>query len=95
MKELNLRKWHRNLGIILTLFIILQAGSGLFLSLGEINKVHSHEQPASIAGPGHHEEVNIKWRDLLAFMHHGGGMVGVAYRALLGLGLLGLAISGG
>ena len=95
MKELNLRKWHRNLGIILTAFIILQAGSGLLLSLGDIEIPHSHEGPSSTAGPGHHEEGNINWSDLSAFMHHGGGTVGIAYRLLLGLGLLGLTISGG
>jgi len=95
MKELNLRKWHRNLGIILAFFIILQAGSGLLLSLGEIDKLHSHEHSESTAGPGHHEEGNTMWADLLAFMHHGGGTVGIAYRLLLGLGLLGLTISGG
>ncbi len=95
MKELNLRKWHRNLGIVLAFFIILQAGSGLLLSLGDIETPHSHEQPSSTAGPGHHEEGNTMWGDLLAFMHHGGGAVGIAYRLLLGLGLLGLTISGG
>jgi hypothetical protein len=33
MKEPDLRKWHRTMGITLALFIIIQAGSGLLLSL--------------------------------------------------------------
>lgn len=33
MKELDLRKWHRTMGITLALFIVIQAGSGLLLSL--------------------------------------------------------------
>jgi len=33
MKESELRKWHRNFGIFLVLFIIIQAGSGLLISL--------------------------------------------------------------
>ncbi|MFP3867246.1 MAG: hypothetical protein ACLFUU_03675 [Desulfobacteraceae bacterium] len=32
MQEAELRKWHRTMGIILALLIILQAGSGLWLS---------------------------------------------------------------
>jgi hypothetical protein len=37
MKEPDLRRWHRNLGIILAAFIILQAGSGLLLSFGRLS----------------------------------------------------------
>jgi hypothetical protein len=33
MKEPDLRKWHRIMGITLALFIVIQAGSGLLLSL--------------------------------------------------------------
>lgn len=33
MKDANLRKWHRRMSITLALFIILQAGTGLLLSL--------------------------------------------------------------
>ena len=42
MKESDLRKWHRNLGILLFIFIILQAGSGLFITLTNLSVPHTH-----------------------------------------------------
>ena len=36
MKEANLRKWHRGLGIILAFFVILQAGSGLLITITDM-----------------------------------------------------------
>jgi hypothetical protein len=36
MKEVNLRTWHRRIGIVLALFIILQAGSGFLIMLGDL-----------------------------------------------------------
>ena len=42
MKESVFRRWHWSLGILLALFIILQTGSGLLISLGELSVPHSH-----------------------------------------------------
>ena len=56
MKESDLRKWHRRMGIGLALFIIFQAGSGLLLSLGQIVTTHSHAHTESIA----HEDTHTR-----------------------------------
>jgi hypothetical protein len=42
MKESNLRKFHRNMGISLVVFIVLQAGSGFLISTSELSAPHSH-----------------------------------------------------
>jgi len=45
VQEKDLRKWHRYLGISLALFLILQAVSGLSISLGHLTAGHEHEKP--------------------------------------------------
>ncbi len=94
MKESDLRTWHRNLGIILSLFIILQAGSGLLISLSETGVPHTHANSESVVQANTHGEGNSKWTASIEFIHHGAGVVGVVYRILLGIGMLGMAISG-
>lgn len=42
MKESDIRKWHRQAGIFFVLFIFLQAGTGLVLTVGHISVPHSH-----------------------------------------------------
>lgn len=42
MKESELRKYHRYLGISLALFLLLQGGSGLLISLGQLFHFHVH-----------------------------------------------------
>ena len=42
MKKSDIRKWHRNLGILLALFIVFQAGSGLLITLNDLSVPHSH-----------------------------------------------------
>ena len=42
MEESDLRKCHRTLGIFLSVFVILQAGSGLLITLRNIPVPHSH-----------------------------------------------------
>jgi len=45
VQEKDLRKWHRYLGVSLAVFLILQAGSGLSVSLGHLTARHEHEKP--------------------------------------------------
>jgi hypothetical protein len=94
MKESDLRAWHRNLGIILSLFIILQTGTGLIISLSEAGVPHSHANSESVVQANTHGEGESKWSSSIGFIHHGAGVVGVIYRILLGIGTLGMAISG-
>jgi uncharacterized iron-regulated membrane protein len=94
MKEADLRKWHRTMGIIVALFIILQAGTGLFLSLSDlpVPRNHAHEEAYST---GHdHEEGESLWDDALGFIHHGGGVFSAVYRIVVGMALLMMAVTG-
>jgi hypothetical protein len=95
MKEVNLRKWHRRIGIILALFVILQAGSGLLIGLGDLSpsQTHAHSEPA--VSSGGHEEAESPWHEALEFIHHGAGSAGALYRIIIGIGILWMAISGG
>lgn len=94
MKESDLRKWHRTIGIVLAVFVALQAGSGFLLSLNELSMPHSHAYIESVVPHHGHEEGESIWHEGLEFVHHGGGLVGTAYRLLVGIGIIGMAISG-
>ena len=94
VRESDLRKCHRRLGITLALFIIFQAGSGLLISLGEIGTPHSHAH-SETAGTAHSNYENATlWDKSQGFIHHGGGKIGTAYHTILTIGLLGMAVSG-
>ena len=95
MKEKDLRNWHRNLGIILAFFVILQTIIGLFIAVGEINIPHSHAgmSHAFKGAPGDSLQPSV-FQTALSVIHHGGGTIGALYRILLGTGLLWMAISG-
>jgi hypothetical protein len=94
MKESDLRAWHRNLGIILSLFIILQTVTDLLISLSEAGVPHTHANSESVVQANTHGEVKSKWSASIAFIHHGAGAIGMFYRILLGIGMLGMAVSG-
>jgi hypothetical protein len=94
MKEVDLRRLHRGVGITVAIFIILQAGSGFVLSLGglHIASTHAHEEAFNT---GHAQEQGERlWQDALEFIHLGGGIIGTIYRLLLGLGIVAVAVSG-
>lgn len=95
MKEKDLRNWHRNLGIILAFFVILQTTTGLFIAVGEINMPHSHAGTSHVAtgAPTDGLQPSV-FQTALSAIHHGGGTIGALYRILLGTGLLWMAISG-
>jgi hypothetical protein len=95
MKEVNLRKWHRRFGIILALFIILQGGSGLLITLSDLipSKSHAPTGPAVAATVADEEEPFLE--EAVDFIHFGAGTAGALYRIVLGAGILWMAISGG
>jgi uncharacterized iron-regulated membrane protein len=84
MKESDLRRWHRALGIIVAVFLILQAGSGFVLSLNGLSILHTNA----------HEEGESLWYMSLEFIHRGGGTPGTIYRLAVGLSMLVMAVSG-
>jgi hypothetical protein len=98
MKESELRKWHRTMGIVLAFFIVLQAGSGILLSLGEVHDPASHADPTQggrvESQRDHGGDREDELGDLHEFIHHGAGGLGAVYRVVLGMGLLGMALSG-
>jgi len=83
MKEANLRLWHRQLGIILAIFIIVQTGSGFFLNLGQLGAPHTHEEGT----PGTQVHPSAVTNAVMT-IHHGGVTIGAIYRLLLGAGLI-------
>jgi uncharacterized iron-regulated membrane protein len=54
MKEIDLRKRHRYIGVFLALFIMFQAGSGLLLAVADLIKPHDHSLHA--VETSHHGE---------------------------------------
>ncbi|NDY43020.1 hypothetical protein G3N55_09220 [Dissulfurirhabdus thermomarina] len=76
MTERTLRLWHRRLGMVLFVFLLVQAGSGLALSL-------RHALGGPPAGEGVH-----RLAAAAADLHHGGGEAGDLGRVLLAAGIL-------
>ena len=94
MKESVLRRWHRSLGILLALFIILQTGTGFLISLGELSVPHSHAHEDTNASSHGNNEGESLWHEGLEFIHHGAGIAGSLYRIFIGIGLLLMTVSG-
>jgi hypothetical protein len=94
MKEADLRKWHRRMGLGLALFFVIQAGTGLLISFGEWSPSHSHANSKAHELAEHHEEQEASEHGSLGLVHHGGGAIGFIYRVLVGTGIIGMAVSG-
>jgi hypothetical protein len=95
MKEYNLRRWHRSMGITLALFIMAQGGSGFLISLSGLSTPHSHAHSESVAPPPSSDEHEASiWHRLIGFIHYGDGAVGSVYRILVGTGIVGMALTG-
>ena len=95
MREPELRKWHRRLGIVLAALIVFQAGSGLLLTLSEWSEPHVHAHGENHeATYGHHGDGQSLWEESLKFIHHGAGTGGNIFRFVVGAGLLWMVVSG-
>ena len=94
MDEIQLRKLHRRIGITLALFIILQAGSGLIISISELVTSHNHAHNDMPESHRHQSENESMWHEMLEFVHHGAGTFGIAYRILVGTGTLAVTVAG-
>ena len=95
MNERDLRKWHRSFGIALAFFIIVQAGTGLLISLGELIMPHApaHTHDTSVS-PQSASEEESEWMETIEYIHQGDGIGINIYRIIIGLGLVGMAVSG-
>ena len=94
MKESDLRKWHRRMGIGLALFIVIQAGRGLLITLGELSTPHTHAHTESVTPPDSYGNDEVNEYGFLGLIHHGGGVAGSFYRSFIGIGAVGMALSG-
>ena len=90
MKEPTLRKWHRNIGIPLIPLILLQAVSGIFLSLEWLTGLH-HAASRLLLDTG---PVLRFWDWFFLGVHYGGGNMGHFLNVVIGLGILWLGVSG-
>ena len=104
MKEKNLRKYHRMTGVVLAVFIIVQAGTGLIFTIGKMTGSsggHDHGtagisiSPVSKALASSSDSGQSDTHEsVLSTVHYGGGMIGNIYRVLLAVALIG-QVSGG
>lgn len=91
MKELVLRKLHRIVGVVIAPLLILQALSGIFLSVDWLLGFHRRI--------GETIKENIPplirlWDMILVNIHYGLGVGGAFYHVLLGIGAIWVAASG-
>jgi succinate dehydrogenase/fumarate reductase cytochrome b subunit len=104
MKEKDLRRYHRITGVVLAVFIIAQAGTGLIFTIGKMaGNPESHDHgtagismsPVSTAfASGSESEESDVHESLLSTVHYGGGMIGDIYRLLLAVALIGQVCGG-
>ena len=91
MKEPDLRKLHRTVGVVIAPLLILQALSGTFLSIDWLLGIHKR------AGEAIKETIPPLlrlWDMILVDIHYGLGVGGAFYHVLLGIGAVGVAVSG-
>jgi hypothetical protein len=107
MKEKDLRRYHRITGVVLAVFIIVQAGTGLIFTIGKIagsSGGHDHStanisifpiSKAQAAASSEPEAVRAhESENILSILHYGGGIIGNIYRLLLAVTIIG-QVSGG
>ena len=92
LREVTLRKWHRNTGIVLALLIAVQAFSGGVIAFQGLLSAH-HEVSAFLDAREVHT-LHRFWDYVGIYIHYGGSTVGAIYHAAVVLGLLWLVISG-
>ncbi len=92
MKEKDLRRYHRITGVVLAVFIIVQAGTGLIFTIGEMggsSGKHDHSTanisifPISKAQAAASSEPEVtqanESKNILGILHYGGGIIGNIY----------------
>ena len=91
MKEMDLRKLHRIAGIVIAPLLILQAFSGILLSVDWLLGIHQRVGEAIVQ--------NISpllglWDMILVNIHYGPEVGGAFLHIMLGSGTVGVAVSG-
>ncbi len=94
MKQAGFRKWHRRLGVILAAFILLQVGSGLWLTVSEMGSGHEHgegsEHHEALTNEGHGHEGGEESHEhgIVGLVHRAEATWAAIYRVALALGIL-------
>jgi len=91
MKEPDLRRVHRLVGIVIAPLIVLQALSGVFLSVDWLLGIHRR------AGDAIKENIPPLlrlWDMILVDIHYGMDVGGAFYHIMLGVAAIGVAASG-
>ena len=94
MKQASMRKGHRWLGVILALFVFLQVGSGLWLTVSEMGPSHGHGSEGDrheAAAAGTHAEAERETphgHGIAGALHHAENTGAATYRVALALGIL-------
>jgi len=91
MKELDLRKLHRIIGVVIAPLLILQVLSGIFLSVDWLMGIHRR------AGEAIKETFSPLlrlWDMILVGIHYGPGIGGALYHILLGIAAFWVVVSG-
>lgn len=91
MKERDLIKWHRNVGIVLAPLLVLQAISGVFLSAEWL--LGYHQRVCEVIR-GNVPSLIWLWDKLLVEIHYGLGIPGAIEHIVLGIGLVWVTVSG-
>lgn len=98
MNEGDVRRVHGIVGVLLSLFVLVQVGSGTLIAVNEFLGLgrHVHAEPSQ----HHHDEAADTHQDenekdgFLQIIHHHGERPVQALRVLLGIGIVFMVLSG-
>ena len=91
MKEADLRRMHRLAGVVLAPLLVLQALSGVLLSVDWLLGIH--QRVGESIGRNVPALLRV-WDVALVEIHYGMGVGGALYHILLGIAVVGVAASG-
>lgn len=91
MKEPDLRKLHRIVGVVIAPLLILQALSGIFLSVDWL--LGFHQRIGEMIKENIPPLIRL-WDMILVSIHYGLGVGGAFYHVLLGIAAIWVAASG-
>ena len=98
MIENSIRRYHGRIGILLSIFIFIQIGSGTIIALNTFleQSPHTHNEYADVDvhDTGGSDNGTAGETGLTEAIHHHGGTIVQMLRVILGVGIIMMAISG-
>ena len=89
-----LRKWHRRIGLVLALFLVIQGLSGAWLAVAEVETESDHVSDGRHEEKTNGNEHESEFKEIMEAIHKGGGFPTAPYRVVLGLGITFMALTG-